>query len=1565
MMRIVIPDIPSNCPIAIKQYVIHICRALEREGVTFSTLGDGDPLPKGIDMYWDPYCYEGRNPGGLPSRSEAVPSVVSLHDAAPFVMEPVDYAGSVTAALQQQSALLDELAKWDSEQGRIDGLIVPDSFTKDAAGRYLAFPESRIWVAPWGMDAIEAASAHGQDSGPVGLLCVCQWRPSKNLGSLISAYLQLKSERRPPLTIIAPGFQEKLPAAPGLRLITRQMTLQELETYYAQALAFVYPVLHSSSGMPVLQAMAAGCPVLAADIPVLHELCRDAARFANPKDIDAFSEALETLVESDEARTKLENDGRARAATLTWERSAHAHMTAFREALTPWQERDSMHWENAGSPSSTAILVLGMHRSGTSALAGALSTLGVALGPKLMPASSDNPLGYFEHEEIVLIHEAILSLLGTNWHDPCVLPEGWENEPALDGYRKRLKAIVRRDLAPHALWALKDPRLCLLFPLWLSILHELGIPVKVILNYRDPNAVTASLMKRDGLELGTARLLWAQYLIEAERHTRTVPRFWIDYEQILSRPGIVLESAANALNIRWPIPPRNVERQFNTTIVPQFNHHRKQSFHLIEGALDLANEIFQCVRQETSAERLPTASLQSAFDRFAASFDWTFRGLKGPSAAGKASPYSEWLYRRDLQRALDKRYAPNEMRQWVSRPCFHMAALVLPGREPATVATASSFISQWYPSWKLSFLASGPAPDNLPNNERITWCQCDSNDIRGLTTQLVRAEDANWVGIIEAGDQLAEDALFQVGLQLQRAADCVFVYSDEDQILQNGQHAEPHFKPDFNLDLLRSMPYIGSLALVRRDVFTDVGLDDKLPGVEEYDLALKVYERFGAGGFIHVPDVLYHRSPGSGHVDTDSSKVVKAVHAALLNHLSNVDANAVVAPGPFPTTHQVRYSLHRQPLVSILIATRNQVNYLQRVVDTLFEKTSYPNYEVIIINNGSDDPECVRYLEGLKSLSEESGGRIRVLDYPGAFNYAAMMNRATELARGEYLLQLNNDTAILHPDWLEEMLGHAEREEVGIVGVRLLFPDGGLQHAGVILGLGNGGVADHVYLGEPHSQPGYFGRAQLTQDFSVVTAACLLISKRLYEAVGGMDEVHLQSLFNDVDLCLKVRQTGKLVVWTPFATLLHEGSKSHRDGIETVKDKEKEARSEREIVTMFERWMPVISRDPAYNPNLTLRQRRVEVEAAYPVKRQLGWNPYPRLLTHAADHEGCGEYRIIAPGRALEAHGLAEVWQTDALMYGPADIARASVDSIVLQRQLEDHQLLAMRRYRKFSQAHLVYELDDLLTNLPVRSAHRADIPKDIKRRFREAVSICDRLVVATESLAEAYGHLAPETVVMPNYLEGRRWGRVRGRHRESARPRVGWAGGVGHAGDLALVRGVVEMLSDEVDWVFFGMCPNALRPYVRELHPAVPLPSYPEALASLDLDLAIAPLEDNPFNHAKSNLRLLEYGAVGFPVVASDLSPYRGDLPVTRVRNRTRDWVEAIRERLADREALAAEGDRLRAAVHARWMLEDHLSEWLSAWLPASKVSEPCDVETSAGMSSAIENRQESRTFA
>jgi glycosyltransferase involved in cell wall biosynthesis len=287
-------------------------------------------------------------------------------------------------------------------------------------------------------------------------------------------------------------------------------------------------------------------------------------------------------------------------------------------------------------------------------------------------------------------------------------------------------------------------------------------------------------------------------------------------------------------------------------------------------------------------------------------------------------------------------------------------------------------------------------------------------------------------------------------------------------------------------------------------------------------------------------------------------------------------------------------------------------------------------------------------------------------------------------------------------------------------------------------------------------------------------------------------------------------------------------------------------------------------------------------------------------------------------------------------VYTPVELERLDADTMIFQRPYTDSQLAYLDQSARFDRGLRIFELDDLITQLPEKSTHRGTFPADLAARFKRAASLCHRLVASTQPLARVLQSWHEDVRVVPNRLPREQWIHLQPGSRQAGdRPRVGWAGALGHEGDLLKIAEVLALLAKEVDWVFLGHCPETLRQYIREIHQPVDIADYPARLASLNLDLAVAPLEINAFNEAKSNLKLLEYGILGYPVVCTDILPYQGDFPVTRVPNQPERWIRAIREHINDLGESGRRGATLREHVLAHWMLEDHLDEWQTAWMP------------------------------
>lgn len=820
------------------------------------------------------------------------------------------------------------------------------------------------------------------------------------------------------------------------------------------------------------------------------------------------------------------------------------------------------------------------------------------------------------------------------------------------------------------------------------------------------------------------------------------------------------------------------------------------------------------------------------------------------------------------------------------------------------------------------------APVHTVVSSQLAAVDDAADDGSAALNAAVGRSGAQWAVCVPAGDTLHRYALLLLAERFASHADMACCYVDEDNTA-SGAHDGPIFKPDLNLDLLRSYPYVGSCLAIRTRAFAELGgLRNDFKALAHVDLLFRCLERYGMQNIGHVAEVLHHAAMpypqwlSSAAVAAESPRVVGA-------HLQRLGIAHEVHPGGAAGVNRVEYRYPHTPPVSIVIPAGDSLPGLNGLIDSLLAKTRYKNHELLIVDTGSQDPAVRAYLDGIDGLHNP---QLRVLHRPQASSHSAVCNFAASQARGEYLILLKTDMAVLQEDWIEALLNHAQRPEVGVVGAKLHLPDGRIQHAGMVLGLR--GPADHPLVGAAADVPGYMQRLQVDQNYSAVTAACLMVRTAAYKEVGGLDEVEFIGAYNSVDLCLKIREAGYLTVWTPHVRLLRNlGTRGESDAaeleakIEQIKDDQ---------LAMYRKWLPALANDPAYNRNLGLTGAGFDLD----LTRHLAWQPFeqallPRMFCIAADDTGCGHYRIRQPFAAMQREGLAEGLLATSHL-APVLLERFAPDGIVLQRQITDGQLVAMRNYKAFSRAFKVYELDDYLPNLPMKSAHRGHMPKDILKSLRKALALTDRFVVSTEPLAEQFAGMHDDIRVVRNRLPVGWWGDLTSQRRKSAKPRVGWAGGASHLGDLELIADVVRELAGEVEWVFFGMCPDKLRPHVHEFHEGVPIGQYPAKLAALDLDLALAPVEDNVFNACKSNLRLLEYGACGFPVVCSDIVCYRDELPVTRVRNRFKDWVDAIRMHIADLDATAKAGDALRQAVRRDWMLTgDNLIAWRDAWLP------------------------------
>ncbi len=449
------------------------------------------------------------------------------------------------------------------------------------------------------------------------------------------------------------------------------------------------------------------------------------------------------------------------------------------------------------------------------------------------------------------------------------------------------------------------------------------------------------------------------------------------------------------------------------------------------------------------------------------------------------------------------------------------------------------------------------------------------------TNRAIEAASGEYIAFADHDDLLAPDALFEVVKALNENSEYELIYSDEDKVNESGNmFFEPHMKPDFNPDLLRTVNYICHLCVIKRGLLDKTGyLNPEYEGAQDYDIILRATEN--TKNIHHIPKVLYHwRSHQDSTAENPESKryAFDAGRRAVADHYKRLGIKAEVIDGEWPGLYRTKYLRDYDPLISILIPNKDHTDDLKRCIDSLFEKSTYKNFEIIVIENNSDKDETFEYYKE----AEKQYDRVRVVYYDGGFNFSAINNFGAEHANGEYLLLLNNDTGMINEDALEELLGYCMRDDTGIVGARLYYEDDTIQHAGVVVGFG--GIAGHCFVMHPRGNTGYCHRIICAQDYSAVTAACMMVDRKVFDEVGGLDPF-LAVAFNDIDFCLRVREAGYYVVYNPYAEFYHYESKSR--GLEDTP--EKMTRFNQECEKFFERWQAFLDAgDPFYNPNLTL-----------------------------------------------------------------------------------------------------------------------------------------------------------------------------------------------------------------------------------------------------------------------------------------------------------------------------------------------------------------------------------------
>ncbi|BDM21654.1 glycosyltransferase [Pseudomonas sp. LRP2-20] len=877
--------------------------------------------------------------------------------------------------------------------------------------------------------------------------------------------------------------------------------------------------------------------------------------------------------------------------------------------------------------------------------------------------------------------------------------------------------------------------------------------------------------------------------------------------------------------------------------------------------------------------------------------------------------YQQWLDARQLSPAQRLQLTAT-LQAWPRQPRINVL-IADPQAEPEMLRqTLQSLDHQLYPAHSCLVLSS--QPQHQPGVRSMPL----QADWPAQLNALVEACGVDeWVYLLRAGDRLSESALLVLAERIAVLPRLACVYSDEGAWI-DGQPCEPVFKPDFNIDLMRSYPYVGrALAFSCEALRVAGGFDSAFGELAPHDLLWRLVERHGPQVIEHIAELQLQSQQSFAQwlaqdaVACNSLRVVAA-------HLQRMGVAHRMEPEPLPVLNRVHYLHAEQPLVSIIVNCGDDLLTLQRCVMSIMELTRYPRYELLLVTADNVQPAVAAWLE---AMAEVGSAILRVLGPGLGCDAVELVNAASVHAHGSYLVMVDAGLHVTEGQWLDELLEQAQRPEVAVVGGRVLNCFGKVVHAGMVLGVND--AVGPVCAGEDGLGRGYLQRLQVVQNWSAVAGACMMVRRAVFDELGGLDAQQFSSGLAPIDLCLRAGRQGYLVVWTPHATL-HSQAQAPLQASSADRADEEDA--------FCERWLPAVARDPAYNPNLNLMLANFSLDPG----QRAAWNPFcaravPSVLALPVNASAVGQYRVIQPLRELEVAGHV-IGRLAYEMPSTVQLARLDPDVIVVQLRHSESGGRDIARLARFSNARRIYEIDDYVVDTPKKNTHARNKPSDIEQHLRRCISLCDRVVVTTQALADVLSDMHQDIRVVPNMLDPQLWAALKGRRGTSKKPRVGWGGGTSHSGDLEVIADVVRELAGEVEWVFFGMCPPALRPYVHEFHPLVGLQAYPAKLASLNLDLALAPLEFHVFNDCKSNLRLLEYGACGYPVICTDTAAYRGHLPCTRVfSNSTREWVDAIRMHLRDPDASYRLGDELRETVHRNFMLQaNSLQHWQWGWL-------------------------------
>lgn len=561
--------------------------------------------------------------------------------------------------------------------------------------------------------------------------------------------------------------------------------------------------------------------------------------------------------------------------------------------------------------------------------------------------------------------------------------------------------------------------------------------------------------------------------------------------------------------------------------------------------------------------------------------------------SNKGDGYEQWL---TINEQNNNNILPRDIAEleyvFKSSPLFSIVIPTYNTEEKYLRACIDSILTQSFSNFELCIADDCSSDENvrnilseyesIDNRVKVVYRQ-ENGHISKASNSAIDITSGRYIVLVDHDDMLGDHALYYCAQAVSENPDVKILYSDEDKIDENGVRSNPHFKSDWNPDLLYSQNYVSHLGVYDAQLVKSIGgFRVGVEGSQDYDLLLRCLPHVNDNQIAHIPQVLYHWRAIAGSTAADAGEKTYTTDAGIKALQDYFDINGIkgttVTMGKVPNTYKVDWPIpNPAPKVSMLIPTRDGKDITEQAVRSILEKTTYPNYDILIIDNGSEKQETFDFFEQIQA--EDS--RVSVIRYDHPFNYSAINNFGVEHTNGDIIGLINNDVEVINPEWLTEMVMHAIRPDIGCVGAKLYYANGQIQHAGVVLGIG--GVAGHSHKYAKGSDYGYFSRLFLIQNLSAVTAACLLVKRSIYNEVGGLNETDLTVAFNDVDFCLRVYSAGYRNLWTPYAELYHHESISR--GAED--NPEKVARFNKEADYMRLTWSKLLNRDPHYSPHLT------------------------------------------------------------------------------------------------------------------------------------------------------------------------------------------------------------------------------------------------------------------------------------------------------------------------------------------------------------------------------------------